>query len=259
MSYDNNGNGFCGFGGGWEVIILLLFFAMAGGGWGNNGWGNNGNTASETAALVQQNALRDLASNTNATVNWTQQLMGGAVQALERIGDKVDRNLSNTQQQFGRLDTELCQVTNNLTQQINATNTNVNEKFCQLNQHVDRAKDDVIGVMVQNEMAKQAQQISDLKAELAVQRANCARENGERTILAAIAAQGRNGCCGAPYGTFGNGCCGGNSDYQNAVIAGLTNIGQGINALQNSQASQTTQLNAILARVNQIPTTTGAA
>lgn len=262
MSNDYNGMCYGGFGAGLELIVLMLFFAM---GFGNNGnggfFGNNGNTAAETAALVQQDNLRSIASNTNATVGWNQQLLGGAVQALERIGDKVDRNLANTQQQFGRLDTNLCQLGNNIAQQINAVQTNMNDKFCATNQHIDCAKDQVIAYLNDQRIQALQQQNSDLKVALATQQANCAREADTRAILAAIGQQ--RGGCNAPY----NGCgyapagwgCGWDNQYQNAVIAGLAGINQGITGLQQSQAAQTTTLNAIQTRVNQIPTTAAAA
>ena len=246
----------CGFG--VEMIVLLIFFAMFANGNGNGLFTNNGNTAAETAALVQQDNLRSLAANTNATLGWNQQLLGGAVQALERIGDKVDRNLANTQQQFGRLDTNLCQLGNNIAQQVNAVQTNMNDKFCQTNQHIDCAKDTILAYLNEQRYQQLQQQYNDLKVAYATNQARCEREADTRTILNAIASnngcqRGYNGNCGgypAPYcsfAPFGN-------EYQNAVIAGLTGINQGISGLQQSQAAQTTTLNAIQTRVNQIPT-----
>lgn len=262
MSNEYNGYGcYGGFGAGLELIVLMLFFAM---GFNNNGnggfFGNGNNTAAETAALVQQDNLRSIASNTQATVGWNQQLLGGAVTALERIGDKVDRNLANTQQQFGRLDTNLCQLGNNIAQQINAVQTNMNDKFCHTNQHIDCAKDQILAYLNEQRIQALQQQNSDLKVALATQQANCAREADTRAILAAI--QQGNGCgrgfdggCGSAFG-WGGGC---GANYQNAVIAGLAGINQGISGLQQSQAAQTTQLTAIQTRVNQIPTTAAAA
>lgn len=258
MSDYNNGN--CGWGGwGAEIIILMLFFAMANNGNGFFGGGNN--TAAETAALVQQDNLRQLAGQTNSTLNWNTQLTGGLVQAAEKIGDKVDRNLANTQQQFGRLDTNLCQVTNNLTQQINATNTNIDRQFCQTNQHIDGIKDQIIGYMTQQQIQALQQQNADLKVLLATQQANCAREADTRSILAAIAQNGQHGCCngGVPFnGGFGWGnVCNGN--YYNTVIANLATMNQSLAGIAQTQSAQGTTLAAIQARVNQIPTTAAAA
>lgn len=257
---DNNNNGYCGWGGGfggWEIIVLMLFFGM----WGGNGFGgNNGNTAAETAALVQQDNLRQLAGQTNSTLNWNTQLTGGLVTAAERIGDKVDRNLANTQQQFGRLDTNLCQVTNNLTQQINALQTNMDARFCATNQHIDCAKDQILGYMTQKEIENLRAQLQDTKGLLAVQQANADRESNTRTILSAIANIGhQNGCCngnlnGIPYGSA---CYVPN--YQQAVLSNLAQQTSTLASIAQTQQAQGVTLNAIQTRVNQIPTTTPAA
>lgn len=250
--YNNNG---CGWGGAWgaDIIILLLFFAMFG---GNNGWGNNGNTAAETAALVQQDNLRQLAGQTNSTLNWNTQLTGGLVQAAERIGDKVDRNLANTQQQFGRLDTNLCQVTNNLTQQLNGLQSNIDARFCATNQHIDCVKDQVIGYMTQKEIETLRQQLQDTKGLLAVQQANCDRENNTRTLLEAIhGLSHNNGCCnGGNFYNGGNslGCVNG---YQQAVLTNLAQQTAALATIAQTQQAQGNTLAAIQTRVNQIPTT----
>lgn len=256
---DYNGN--CGLGGIGEIIVLMLFFAMANN--GNGGlFGNNNNTAAETAALVQQDNLRQLAGQTNSTLGWNTQLTGGLVQAAERIGDKVDRNLANTQQQFGRLDTNLCQVTNNLTQQINGLQTNMDARFCATNQHIDCVKDQIIGYMTQKEIESLRQQLQDTKGLLAVQQANCDRDSNTRTLLEAIHGISHNNCGGGCNG--GNFYNGGNgigcvNGYQQAVLTNLAQQTAALATIAQTQQAQGNTLAAIQTRVNQIPTTAAAA
>lgn len=253
--YGNSGFG-CGCGWGAEMLILLIFFALFAN--GNNGWGNNGNTATaaETAALVQQDNLRANVANIGAQTNWTQQLTGGLVQAAERIGDKVDRNEATMQQLAGQQQLNLCQLGNNLTQQLNGINTNINEKSCATNAHIDGAKDQIIGYLVQQQIAQLQQQNADLKVALATRQAEYSRETDKNEILAAIRC-GSSSCCGAsafPYSGFGTGCCGNVSVYQQAALGQLAAIAGGVAGIQQSQTAQTAQLTALQAAVAKIPT-----
>lgn len=262
MSNEYNGGGFgYGYGCGWgaEMLILLIFFALFAN--GNNGWcNNNGNaaTAAETAALVQQDNLRANVANIGAQTNWTQQLTGGLVQAAERIGDKVDRNEATMQQLAGQQQLNLCQLGNNLTQQLNGINTNINEKSCATNAHIDGAKDQIIGYLVQQQIAQLQQQNADLKVALATKTAEYSREADKNEILAAIRC-GTSSCCGNgvfPYSGFSGGCCnGGASVYQQAALGQLAAIAGGVAGIQQSQTAQTAQLTALQAAVAKIPTT----
>lgn len=256
----NNGGWGCGCGWGAEMLILLIFFALFAN--GNNGWGNNnGNaaTAAETAALVQQDNLRANVANIGAQTNWTQQLTGGLVQAAERIGDKVDRNEATMQQLAGQQQLNLCQLGNNLTQQLNGINTNINEKSCATNAHIDGAKDQIIGYLVQQQLAQLQQQNADLKVALATKTAEYSREADKNEILNAIRCGTNNGCCGNnafPFSGWGNtGCCGnGINFYQQAAIGQLAAIAGGVAGIQQSQTAQTAQLTALQAAVAKIPT-----
>ena len=242
------------------MLILLIFFALFAN--GNNGWGNNnGNaaTAAETAALVQQDNLRANVANIGAQTNWTQQLTGGLVQAAERIGDKVDRNEATMQQLAGQQQLNLCQLGNNLTQQLNGINTNINEKSCATNAHIDGAKDQIIGYLVQQQIAQLQQQNADLKVALATKTAEYSREADKNEILAAIRCGTNGGCCGNnafPFSGWGNtGCCGnGINFYQQAAIGQLAAIAGGVAGIQQSQTAQTAQLTALQAAVAKIPT-----
>ena len=256
MSNEYNAGGF-GYGCGWgaEMLILLIFFALFAN--GNNGWCNNGNaaTAAETAALVQQDNLRANVANIGAQTNWTQQLTGGLVQAAERIGDKVDRNAATMQQLAGQEQLNLCQLGNNLTQQLNGINTNINEKACATNAHIDCAKDQIIGYMVQQQIAQLQQQNADLKVALATKTAEYSRETDKNEILAAIRCGASSGC-GSAYNTFNAGCCGsGLNVYQQAALGQLAAIAGGIAGIQQSQTAQTAQLTALQTAVAKIPTT----
>lgn len=240
------------------MLILLIFFALFAN--GNNGWGNNnGNTATaaETAALVQQDNLRANVANIGAQTNWTQQLTGGLVQAAERIGDKVDRNQATMQQLAGQEQLNLCQLGNNLTQQLNGINTNINEKSCATNAHIDGAKDQIIGYLVQQQIAQLQQQNADLKVALATRQAEYSRETDKNEILAAIRCGASQSCCGGafPYNGFGTGCCGNASVYQQAALGQLAAIAGGVAGIQQSQTAQTAQLTALQTAVAKIPTT----
>ncbi len=253
--YGTSGFG-CGCGWGAEMLILLIFFALFAN--GNNGWGNNGNTATaaETAALVQQDNLRANVANIGAQTNWTQQLTGGLVQAAERIGDKVDRNQATMQQLAGQEQLNLCQLGNNLTQQLNGINTNINEKSCATNAHIDGAKDQIIGYLVQQQIAQLQQQNADLKVALATRQAEYSRETDKNEILAAIRCGTPSCCCSSafPYSGFGAGCCGNASVYQQAALGQLAAIAGGVAGIQQSQTAQTAQLTALQTAVAKIPT-----
>lgn len=134
MGYNNDGccGGGMGFpfmgnmmGFGYEWIIMLLFFGMfgwGGGGFGFGGFGGRGleqatTTAAETAALVGQQQVADRVASINtgvAAVNGIATANGVKIETVK------DQNAAG----FARLDSHLCQLDNNISQQFNAQTMN---------------------------------------------------------------------------------------------------------------------------------------
>ena len=135
MGYNNDGS-CCGCGGyvfpfggmggfGYDAWILLLFFGLWGGGmWGGNGmfgrgWGSGfgleqaSTTAAETAALISQQNTADRVSAIGADVRQILGQTGGLIEAVNTVGNR-------SQDGFARVDSNLCQLGNNIAQQFNA-------------------------------------------------------------------------------------------------------------------------------------------
>lgn len=136
MGYNNDGS-CCGCGGygfpfggmggfgGYDAWILLLFFGLWGGGmWGGNGmfgrgWGAGygleqaSTTAAETAALISQQNTADRVSAIGADVRQILGQTGGLIEAVNTVGNR-------SQDGFARVDSNLCQLGNNIAQQFNA-------------------------------------------------------------------------------------------------------------------------------------------
>lgn len=241
--YSNNND--CGAGyGGIGLLVLLIFIAMFAGN-GNGGlFGgrNGGDTAAETAALVQQDNLRGQVSGISSRQEWQGQLLGGAVQGIERTRDAV-----------AELDTKICQAVNNLTQQNNATQRQISEcccdlrhqldtQFCQTNQNILNSQNVILNTIQQNKFEALQTENQNLKAALAVQNANCAREADTREILNRVDDLGRGAFPGGPG--FPGYPGGGGAAFGTSLIAALNNL-------------NTTQ-QAILAKIGTTTTTTTA-
>lgn len=178
--------------GGVGLLVILIFFAMFSGN-GNGFWGNgSANTAAETASLVQQDNLRSQVSGISSRQEWQGQLLGGAVQGIERTRDAV-----------AELDTKICQAVNNLTQQNNGLQNQIassfcdlrhqlDTQFCQTNQNIINSQNLILNTIQQNKFEAVKAENADLKTALATQAASCAREADTRAILSAI---GSNRCC----------------------------------------------------------------
>jgi len=124
MGFPFMGNGLMG-GFGYEWIIMLLFFGMfgwGGGGFGFGGFGGRGfeqatTTAAETAALVGQQQVADRVASINtgvAAVNGIATANGVQIETVK------DQNAAG----FARVDSNLCQLGNNIAQQFNAQTMN---------------------------------------------------------------------------------------------------------------------------------------
>lgn len=217
--YCNNDNGMgCGYGG-VGLLVLLIFFAMFANN-GNGGFfgGNGSNTATEAASLVQQDNTRAQVAGIASNQNWQGQLIGGAVQGIERTRDAV-----------AALDAKLCQVTNNLTQQVNALSTQnqqcccdlrhqLDTNFCATNQNITNAKNEILTTLQQNKFEALQAENQNLKVALATQQANCAREADTRLLAGKI--DSLSGCRPAACG-----CCPtAQGSFESQLVAALTAI-----------------------------------
>lgn len=120
---DNNG-----FGGGWFMWIIFLFFLM---GWGNGGWGGNGRGAQGGADLanlinndngrellmsaIQGNgtAISQLASTLNCSINSVQTAINGVMSSVQNVGNQVGMS---GQQVINAIQSGNCQLGNQLAQ-----------------------------------------------------------------------------------------------------------------------------------------------
>ena len=234
MGYDNNG-GCCNsgfgfpFGGGWnngcgfgfDALILLLFFGLMGGGmWGGmggwgGGWGGGagmlGTTslaATETASLISQQNTADRVAGIGADVRQILGQTGGLVEAVNTVGNR-------TQDGFARLDTNLCQLGNNIAMQsVNNYNGLTNQltemrfanqqcccdtkqliqsSFCDLRHQMQVDKCDTMQAISASQAAilgaMQAQKMAELEAKNLELKGQISQSNQTATILAAIAAK----------------------------------------------------------------------
>lgn len=275
MGYDNNGGccnsgfgfPFGGFGGfGFDALILLLFFGLMGGGmWGGfGGFGGFGGgagmlgattmAATETAALVNQQNTADRVAAIGADVRQVLGQTGGIIEAVNTVGNRA-------QDGFARVDTNLCQLGHNISQQFNAqtmqgmnmhndttallNNMRAEQAKCCCENKFQAAADkcEILGAISASESRILAQLNAD-KFERMQEKLNAAneriatlkneRDNSQQTqtLLAAIQANGCapqcqpcNPCGGGYYGPYGcNPCVGG---VQRAVDQAIgTRIGE---------------------------------
>ena len=238
----NENNGYGGFVG---LLVLLIVFGMWGGnGWGgNNGWGNGNTaaTATETAALVQQDNLRSQVSGIQSTVNYNHQFLTGMANGIDRL-----------QAQVAEQDTKLCQLGNNISSQFTAAQFANQQQFCSL-------KRDIIDnrLALENKLNAQAvaalQEKADMyKQQLERQTLMCSQNEQTNTIVNAIERNGGGvfpGACGGPFP--------GNPGYQaqmlsalQTIAAGVTTTNNTLTALSNTATSNTATLAEILSKVS---------
>lgn len=268
MNYNNGfvpvsaggGLGDCG-NNGWLIILLICLF----GGFGGNGLGlgNNGlATATETAALVQQDNTRGLIAGIDARQQLNQQFTAGIADGVNRIQDS----------QLG-LRTDLCQLGNNLSNQINNVQFANQQQFCQLKQEI-----------VDNRLAVE-NKLNDYRME-DLKEKNCALQNqlDRQTMLCSNGAQTAQleakldaisrsipqpppptwpTPCAAP--AYAYGACGAGSVAEqqlavlNRIATGISSLSQGQDQMATALANQATAIANLQTSVNRIPTTAAAA
>lgn len=123
------GGGFgCNDNGGFNLMSLLGFAIVAGvlgitpnGGWG--GFGGRGGqlgadaVAATTSAMISQQTTADRVAAIGADTRQILGQTGGIIEAVNTVGNR-------TQDGFARVDTNLCQLGNNIAQQFNAQTVN---------------------------------------------------------------------------------------------------------------------------------------
>ena len=119
--------GGCGNGSGFnnlsDIIALVIVASIFGfGGYGGMGWGGRGMggqlgadaVAATTSAMISQQATADRVAAIGADVRQVLGQTGGLIEAVNTVGNR-------TQDGFARVDTNLCQLGNNIAQQFNAS------------------------------------------------------------------------------------------------------------------------------------------
>jgi hypothetical protein len=227
--YNNNGWG-CG-GGCFDIIVLLLFFGLMGGGmWGGLGGGFgfgaggagalglSSLTAAETSQMIQQDNLRATAANTNAKLDWVTGIASSNAAKIESVKDAVTNGFFAEQ-------TNMCQLGNNLNNAIRDNRDSFKDGFttlqhqiastkCDIEHQMDRnqcatlqaiasSKAEILGVMQQEKIACLEARNLELKGQLS--------QNAQTAQLMAAIQAGQGGCCN-PCASPCN-PCGGNLLY----------------------------------------------
>ncbi|MBQ8238929.1 MAG: hypothetical protein IJZ39_12390 [Oscillospiraceae bacterium] len=253
MSYNNDGgccnggwgmpfggfmNGMGGFG--FDALILLLFFGLMGGGmWGGmGGWGGFGGgagmlgttslAATETAALINQQNTADRVAGIGADVRQILGQTGGIIEAVNTVGNRA-------QDGFARVDTNLCQLGNNIAQQFSAQTMNgmqnhnnltsqltemrfanqqcccdtkqlIQSSFCDLRHQMAADKCETLGAIAASKAeilgVMNAQRMAELEAKNIELKGQISQANQTAAIVAAVQANGcKPACAPAPCGT----------------------------------------------------------
>lgn len=234
--------GMGGFGGcgGWgmEWIVMFLFFGLFG--WGGGGFGGFGGaggagllgatslTATETASLVGQQAMGEKVSSTAFGVNQILGQTGGIIEQVQRTSDRI-------QDGFSRMDTNLCQLGNNIAMQAvnnqNATTALLNDmrfasqqcccetksliesKFCTLSHQLQTDKCETLAAIRAEGDATRAllrdMETAKLREELAAAKGQLSRNAETAQIIAAYNASkgGCNPCATSACNPCGNVLC----------------------------------------------------
>lgn len=250
MSYNDNNGGCCGgwggpFGGlmggfGFDALILLLFFGLMGGGmWGGmGGWGGFGGgagmlgttslAATETAALINQQNTADRVAGIGADVRQILGQTGGIIEAVNTVGNRA-------QDGFARVDSNLCQLGNNLAMQAVNNHNNltsqltemrfanqqcccdtkqlIQSSFCDLRHQMAADKCETLGAIAASKAeilgVMNAQRMAELEAKNIELKGQISQANQTAAIVAAVQANGCNKPACAPCGPaypYRNGC-----------------------------------------------------
>lgn len=233
MSEENYG----GFGGLAGLIVLILVFGFMGGNGGSWFGGGNANTATETAALVQQDNLRSQVSGIASLQQFNQQFTAGIASGIDKL-----------QAQVAQQDVSMCQLGNNIAQQFNNAQFANQQQFCSLKQEIIDNR-----IALENRLAEQAMAALNEKANMYKEQLNslqlkCSQDNQTNILLNAI---NRDSCC-----CTATPCCNSNA-FNGQVLSALQTIAQGVTttnntltALSNTATSNTATLAEILSKVS---------
>lgn len=245
MGYNNDG-GCCGGGGygfpfggfmnglggfGFDALILLLFFGLMGGGmWGGmGGWGGFGGgagmlgttslAATETAALINQQNTADRVAGIGADVRQILGQTGGIIEAVNTVGNRA-------QDGFARVDSNLCQLGNNIAMQAVNNHNNltsqltemrfanqqcccdtkqlIQSSFCDLRHQMAADKCETLGAIAASKAeilgVMNAQRMAELEAKNIELKGQISQANQTAAIVAAVQANGCNKPACSPCG-----------------------------------------------------------
>lgn len=219
------GGGCCNDNGGFNLMSLLGFAIVAGvlgitpnGGWG--GWGGRGMggqlgadaVAATTSAMISQQTTADRVAAIGADVRQVLGQTGGIIEAVNTVGNR-------TQDGFARVDTNLCQLGNNIAMQAVNNHNNltsqltdirfdaqkcccettnlINSKFCELGYRMQADKCDTDAkIVAQGELTRamiKDIQTQQLQERLAKAEAQLSQNAQTSSIIGAIQAN-----CNAP-------------------------------------------------------------
>lgn len=238
----NSGFGFGNGNGIFDLAALLIVGGIFGGfGWGGGfggGWGGGmgglaGTTtaAAETAALIGQQNTADRVAAIGADVRQVLGQTGGIIEAVNTVGNRA-------QDGFARVDSNLCQLGNNIGQQFSAQTMNnlqnhnnltsqltemrfanaqcccdtkglIQSSFCNLGHQLERDNGALLRAVAYEGETTRAMlrdiQTQTLQEKLTKAEAQLSQNAQTAAIVAAVQAQ----CgpkCGTPYGNSGCGC-----------------------------------------------------
>lgn len=167
-----------GFGGAVGLLVLLIAFGAMNN--GNGGiFGGGGNTASETAALVEQNATAKQVAANGAALTSILERTGGITEATVRGFDNVGNQVRD-------LDSKLCQLGNNIAMGQRDIIQSQRDCCCATEKAIDRNGDRVLAWLNENRDREQVARIATLEAE---------KSNYKQTEELKSWARAEFGCC----------------------------------------------------------------
>lgn len=240
----NSGFGFGNGNGIFDLAALLIVGGIFGGfGWGGGfgggfgGYGGFGGiagtttAAAETAALISQQNTADRVAAIGADVRQVLGQTGGIIEAVNTVGNR-------TQDGFARVDTNLCQLGNNIGQQFSAQTMNnmqnhnnltsqltemrfanaqcccdtkglIQSSFCSLGHQLERDKCETLRAIAYEGEATRSMlrdiQTQRLQEELSAAKAQLSQNAQTAAIVSAVQAQCAPKCY-SPYYRSGCGC-----------------------------------------------------
>ena len=147
-----------GFGGAVGLLVLLIAFGAMNNGNGGGIFGGGGNTASETAALVEQNATAKQVAANGASLNNLLERVGGNVEATVRGFDTVGNMMREQTTQLSQLGAAITLGQRDIIQ-------SQKECCCATERAIDRGSDRVLAWLNENRDREQVARIATLEAE----------------------------------------------------------------------------------------------